>query len=174
MNRVELLRQLKGFSEEAVKDLVLPTSLQKGDTEQGFRAAEVFCGRLPDVSAAKKKAPYILHQLVTGKDVFPSGRPASSTAVVRSVFCVWHEDGQEGSLALLNLMERVRIALLRQAVIGRQFRLDIAAGLEALVYTEPSAPYYLGEMLSVWELPVVLREVNCRETDYTEQKHGGA
>ena len=33
---------------------------------------------------------------------------------------------------LLNLMERIRVALLRQVVIGEQFTLDLEAGLEVL------------------------------------------
>ena len=69
-----------------------------------------------------------------------------------------HHDEQEGGLALLNLMERLRIALLEQRSIGKQFRLDLEAGLESLVYPEDTAPYYAGEMISVWKLPVIERK----------------
>ena len=60
---------------------------------------------------------------------------------------------------LLNLMERLRIYLLKQVVIGGQFQLDLKAGLESLVYPDDTAPYYAGEMLSTWILPAVEREV---------------
>lgn len=167
MTKVELLEKLKEFTEETVKDLMLKTAPQKDDKGKEYRAAEVFRARLPDSSAAKKKAPYILHQIVTSKDIFPPGKRSESVAVVRTIFCVYDSDEQEGGLALLNLMERLRIALLRQQVIGKQFKLDLEIGLESLVYPEPSAPYYLGETLSVWKLPVVEREVN-----HVEKGHG--
>ena len=63
-----------------------------------------------------------------------------------------------GAGTLLNLMERLRIALLEQRSIGKQFRLDLEAGLESLVYPEDTAPYYAGEMISVWKLPVIERK----------------
>ena len=61
---------------------------------------------------------------------------------------------------LLNLMERIRVALLRQVVIGEQFTLDLEAGLEVLGYPDDTAPYFVGEMISTWILPPVEREVN--------------
>ena len=82
---------------------------------------------------------------------------------MRSAFCVYNENEEEGGLMLLNLMERLRIALLRKVVIGRQFKLDLEAGLDTLVYDtagRPTHPYYLGEMISVWKLPhTIEREV---------------
>ena len=60
---------------------------------------------------------------------------------------------------LLNLMERLRISLLRQIVIGDQFQLDLKAGLETLVYPDDTAPYYAGEMISTWKIPAIQREV---------------
>ena len=40
---------------------------------------------------------------------------------------------QEGGLALLNLMERLRIALLEKGAIGGQFILDRTAGLRKVL-----------------------------------------
>ena len=60
---------------------------------------------------------------------------------------------------LVNLMERLRISLLRKVVIGGQFQLDLEAGLETLIYPDDTAPYYAGEMISTWKLPSVEREV---------------
>ena len=48
----------------------------------------------------------------------------------------------------------------RQVVIGGQFTLDLEAGLETLVYPDDTAPYFVGEMISTWKLPLVEREVN--------------
>lgn len=171
MTKVVLLEQLKLFTEEAVKDLLLPVSVQKGDAEPPkLRAAEVYQMRLPDSSAAKKKAPYIIHQVITGKDNYgpwPGATQVSgrynriplAVATIRSIFCIYNSDGQEGALSLLNLMERFRIAILKQGVIGEQFRLDLHTGMESLVYPENDAPYYAGEILSNWILPAMKREV---------------
>jgi hypothetical protein len=160
VNRITLLEQLKIVTKEVTGDIIMPVRLQKGDTEQGYRAAEVYLMRLKDSSSAQKKAPYIIHQLITGRDIQPSGENVSASAVVRSIFCVYNDDEEEGSLMLVNLMERLRIHLLEQVVIGRQFELDLTVGLETLIYPDDIAPYYAGEMVSTWKLPAVTREVS--------------
>jgi len=153
MTAVILLEQLKAFTEEATKDLIMPTKMQKGDTEQAYRAAEVHKMRLPDSGSATKKAPYIIHQVITGKDT------TESQTVIRSIFCVYNDNEEEGGLMLLNLIERVRIALLKAGTVGNQFTLDINAGLERLIYPDDTAPFYAGEMISTWKMPTVKREV---------------
>lgn len=159
MNRVILLEQLKDFSIAATADLVMPTKMQSGDEKQEFRTAEVYLMCLPDSRAATKKAPYILHQFITGEDIQMTGQHATSMATVRTIFCVYSDDEQEGGLMLLNLMERLRIELLRKVVIGKQFTLDLSAKLEVLAYPDDTAPYFAGEMVSTWILPAVEREV---------------
>lgn len=159
MTRIALLEQLREFTKAVTKDIIMPTMMEKGDAAKTERPAEVFLMRLPDSRAAKKKAPYILHQLITGNDEQRSGERAESRAMIRTIFCVYHDNEQEGSLALLNLMERLRIELLRKVVIGNQFRLDLEAGLETLVYPDDTAPFFAGEIVSTWKLPAVEREV---------------
>lgn len=153
MTAVILLEQLATFTEEATKDLIMPTKMQDGDDEPIFRSAEVHKMRLPDSRSAKKKAPYIIHQVITGKDT------TDSSAVVRSIFCVYNEREDEGGLMLLNLMERLRIALLKAGTVGEQFTLDINAGMERMIYPDDTAPFYAGEMISTWKMPRVEREV---------------
>lgn len=161
MNRIILLEQFRDLTKEEIADIIMPVSMQKGDTEQQYRAAEVHLMRLPDSAAAKKKAPYIIHQLITGKDIQPAGEDESASAVIRSIFCVYNNSNEEeGALMLLNLMERLRIRLLKQVVIGRQYQLDLSTGLETLIYPDDTAPYYAGEMVSTWKLPAVRREVS--------------
>lgn len=153
MTAVILLEQLKAFTEEATKDLIMPVKMQKGDTEQSYRVAEVHKMRLPDSGSATKKAPYIIHQVITGKDT------TESQTVIRSIFCVYNDNEEEGGLMLLNLIERVRIALLKAGTVGNQFTLDINAGVERLIYPDDTAPFYAGEMISTWKMPTVKREV---------------
>ncbi|MCF8017837.1 MAG: hypothetical protein K9L62_00430 [Vallitaleaceae bacterium] len=162
MTRITLLEQFRTLTNEAVGDIIMPVRMQKGDTEQTSRAADVYLMRLPDSSASQKKAPYIIHQLITGKDIQPQGEDESASAVIRSIFCVYNDNEEEGALMLVNLMERLRINLLRQVVIGDQFQLDLETGLEMMVYPDDTAPYYAGEMLSTWILPAVQREVRSQ------------
>lgn len=160
MTNIILLEQLKEFMEDSVHDLILPVAMQKEDKEPPEpRAAEVYSMRLPDGKSYKKKAPYIINQVITNRNgISPDGRPCTVTEV-RSVFCVYNGDEQAGGLALLELMDRIRIALLKQVVIGKQFRLDTEDSPEYLIYTDDTAPYYGGEMMTTWYMPVVKREV---------------
>jgi hypothetical protein len=158
-SHVEFMTALKTFTENAIKELIMPVRMQKGDEEQSYRAADVYLMRLPDSSAATKKAPYVLHQIITGRDNQPSGENVSATATVRSICCVYNNDEQEGGLMLLNLMDRIRIALLRTTIIGNRFRLDMESGVELLVYPDDTAPYFVGELVTYWKLPSIEREV---------------
>ena len=158
MTRVLLLEQLKAFTIAATRDLLLPLVPQEEELllPPRYGPPGVYRMRLPEFGAATRKAPYILHQAVTGKDVQkPGDRTPDSSAVVRTVFCVYCKDEEEGGLYLLNVMEQV--------VIGKQFRLDLKEGLESLAYPDDAssstAPYYLGEMVSQWKLPPVGRKV---------------
>ena len=77
---------------------------------------------------------------------------------VRIIFAVYSENGQDGPLALLNLMLRVRSELKKAgAVGGGQFVLEMP--LEYIVYQDTTPPYYMGEMVTNWSLPVVQRDV---------------
>lgn len=169
MTKITLLEQLKAFTEAAIHDILLPVQMREEDeTPPVNRAATVYVPRLPELRSYAQKAPFITHEIVTGKDgvgQYPGGgKFPESSAVVRTCFCVYHPNEQEGGLALLSLMERLRIALLEEVVIGKQFRLDLDAGVETLVYPgNPNqtaiSPFYLGEMITTWRLPAVERKV---------------
>lgn len=158
MTRTGLLESLKDFTQEVIKDLLLPVRFQKGDEDPETRAAAVYLTRLPEMKASDKKAPYIIHSIITGRDAQAQGEQVMCLVTVRSVFCVYHEDEQEGGLALLNLTERLRVDLLKKVVIG-MFELDMSQGIELLVYPDDTAPYYIAEMVTVWKLPPIKREV---------------
>lgn len=174
MTRVFLLENLKSFTEESVQGLILPVKPSEEVEEPEPRAPAVYAGHLPEFDSVKRKAPCILHQLVTSKDVQRPGDPRpKSSAVVRTAFCVYNENEEEGGLMLLNLMERLRIALLRKVVIAKQFKLDLEAGLDVLIYDtagRPTHPYYLGEMISVWKLPYAIE----REVPYGKERYSSA
>ena len=158
MSKVILLNELKAFTLDVTRDLIFPVAQQKEDKEPpNPRAAEVFCTRLPDSKSAKKKAPYILHQFINDKTIQPKDQRLNSTAVVRSIFCVYNPDEQEDGLALLTLMDQLYLSLLERPIVGAQFTLDLEAGMESMAYPEDSAPYFAGEMVTVWKMPPVKR-----------------
>lgn len=174
MTRTELLEHLKAFTLEVTKDIILPVAQQKEDKTPPLpRAPAVYKMRLPDSNAAKKKAPYIIHQVLNGKDIQEPGTFPTGDTVVRTIFAVYHRDEQEGGLALLELMERMRLALLVQQVIGKQFKLNLQAGLETLAYPDGSAPYFGGEMISVWRMPPIERKVLYDKEGYSWIKQPG-
>jgi hypothetical protein len=159
MTRDVLLDRLKELTNEETAGMLLPVSPQKDNPNPDLRAPDVYRMRLIKSSAAQRLAPYILHQLITGEDKQTTGSQMESRASVRSVFCVYSEDEQEGGLMLLNLIERLRLRLLRDIIVGYQFELDLEAGLETFIYPDDTAPYYAGEMTSTWILPAVKRGV---------------
>lgn len=164
LSKTSLLEALKERTVEATSEMLLPTQLQKGDAAANERPADVYIGRLPDTKQNTKKAPYILHQMVNSASKQPMGEELQSKAIVRSIFCVYCDDEQEGTLMLINLMERLRISLLKNPLIGdNAFELDLSkedgAGWEDLVYQDDTYPYYLGEAITTWELPPIKREV---------------
>ena len=159
MTHIELLKALKAESLAATADLLLAVAPQREDkAEPEDRAPEVYLTHLNNSSAAKKKAPYILHQVITSKSFQCSGEHPDCIVKVRSIFATYNEDEEEGGLALLNMMERLRIAILRKPFIGDQFTLDLDAGMEILVYPDNIVPYFAGEMVTTWHLPGVERE----------------
>jgi hypothetical protein len=161
MTSTELLYALKEFTEETLKELKLPVRLQQSDSKQPEdRTPTVYLMRVPDSLSSTKKAPYILHQKVTGSDMQNPGRRTDSTCTVRSVFCIYHPDEQEGALTLNECMERMRIALLKTRVLAQQFEIIMTDGNnpQSLIYPDNKAPYFVGEMLTTWSLPPIERE----------------
>ena len=74
MTRTVLLERLRDLTEEATAGVLLPVRRQKGDGESLMpRPAKIYLMGLPEAGAAVKKAPYILHQIVTGKDTQKPG-----------------------------------------------------------------------------------------------------
>ena len=160
MVKNDFLDALCEFTRECVGDLLLPERVQGEFENPKMRPAEVFKMRLPDSRAAKKKAPYIIHQILTSSDAQTAGRESVATVTVRSIFCVYCGDEEQGALMLLELMERLRISLLRCRVLQKRYQLDLREGpLECLIYPDDTAPYFAGEMSTVWRVPAVEREV---------------
>lgn len=173
MTPVVLLTALKQFIEENTKDIILSVRPVKNKTiseprpkrkppeppEDAIteRAPEVHLMRLPDKDAETNRIPYILLQFLTGTDEHKPAEQPDSECKVRIVVATYSEDGGEGATDLLNVLTRIRIALLKAGEVGNQFLLR--KPLEYIVYPDETNPYYLGEMLTIWEMPIIQREV---------------
>lgn len=160
MNRVFLLESLKVRMEADTRELIMPTKPQKGDEEVIERPAEVWNGRLPDMKSTTKKAPYIINAVLTSRFRQFPGQPPESLVVVRTMYCVYNPDENEGALMLLNLMDRVRISLQKNPIVDGKYELNMKdEGISDLVYPDDTAPFYMGEMITEWILPPVEKEV---------------
>lgn len=159
LSRPALLEALKKYTEGRIAGLEFPTAVQKNDTELRTKVPDVFKMRLPDSKAEDKIVPYIIIQFITGKDAQLHTKQPDSTALIRFIFTVYHKNEEAGAIALMNLIDTVRIGLLEDVVIGKCFELDTDAGLETLIYTDDTAPYYAGEMVGTFKLPPIHRRV---------------
>lgn len=172
MTPIILLERLKEFIQANTEDIILPVRPVKNKTlptvscprEKAatdaitHRAAEVHLMRLPDKDAEENRIPYILLQLITGTDTGAQGQQEDSEAKVRIIIATYSENDSEGALDVLNLITRIRVALLKAGEIGQQFLLR--KPLEYLVYPDDTRPYFFGEIMTIWEMQTIKREVN--------------
>jgi hypothetical protein len=156
MTPITLLDRLKEFIEEQTRDLLLPARV-KSDAEVIERPADVYKMRLPTPEGETKLIPYILLQFVKGEDTQEEGQDQENEAMVRIVIATYSADGQTGAMNVLNIITRLRTEMLKTIVIGEQFSLK--KPLEYIVYPDSTHPYYLGEMITRWDLPTIKREV---------------
>lgn len=76
---------------------------------------------------------------------------------VRMVIATYSQDGERGAMALLNLILRIQERLQKKGVIGGRFCLQYP--FEYIVYQDVTPPYYLGEIMTIWSIPSIEREV---------------
>ena len=157
MTPLELLDAVKAFIEENTKDILLPVRVDRKSGEAKERPAEVYKMRLPTKDAETKRIPYVLLQYIKSTDTQTAGEMPESSCMVRIVAATYSEDGEEGALCVLNLLTRIRIAFLRDGVIAEHFMLK--PPIEMIVYPDSTPPYYLGEMMTEWRMPIVESEV---------------
>lgn len=157
MTPLELLDALKAFIEENTKDILLPVRVDRKSGKAKERPAEVYKMRLPTKDAETKRIPYVLLQYIKSTDTQTAGQPPESSCMVRIVAATYSEDGEEGAMCVLNLLTRIRVALLRDGVIADRFMLK--PPVEMIVYPDSTPPYYLGEMMTEWRMPIVESEV---------------
>jgi len=162
MNANELLLQLKLFTETTIKDILMPLRPNPDNEDPGYRVADVHIAHIPELSAVERKVPYICHNLLVKQYSQKPRELPQSLVFIRSVFVVFDEDEQTGSFMLQNLVDRLSLDLLEKRILDNRFELvlDSNTTLEVLVYQEDTRPYYMGEMLTCWDIPPIRREVD--------------
>ena len=158
MDRTFLLDALKLRQEELTSNMIMPVKPQKG-VETQDRAPEVFTYRLPDRASETTKAPYIVNMVLNSTFRQLPGEEPEGFCTIRSVVCVYNERHDEGAKWVLNILEKIRISFQQDPILDRRYELDMETGIQDLCYPDDTAPFYMGEMITVWKLPPVKREV---------------
>lgn len=157
MTPIFLLEALKMFTEKAVEDIVLEVKTRRETEGIKKRPADIYKMNLPTKDEQVQKIPYILLQIINGKDSKESGQPEESMCTVRFVFATFSEDAGKGAYDVLNLILRLRSELEKTGIVGEQFTLK--KPLEWIVYPDNTPPYYFGEMITTWKMPVVEQQI---------------
>lgn len=163
MTPIDLLESLSRFVTDATKEMALPCVVGRTSGERPERAPQVFIMDIPNVEEEKQQVPYIVLQYLTGEDKFGGGAfrggEIESTANVRIVIVAYEkEQGGAGGLQVLSIITTIKTALLKAGVVEDRYAID--EKIEHIVYPDHEPPYYFGEMMTTWQMPVVEREVH--------------
>ena len=132
MTAIDLLNALKAYMEDKVKDMRLIARVPENGTDPGERPPLVFIGNLPNKEQEKKAAPYILLKLLTKKV-----DDEENVCRVRIICVTFSEDKNENYMQCLNLVTKI----------------------ETIIYDENMELYQVGELMTIWELPQIHRDV---------------
>ncbi|KEO84759.1 hypothetical protein [Tumebacillus flagellatus] len=147
MTAFMLMTAIRSFLNNVVKDTSFET------TEGTNKPPQVLDGWLPPKGEGDgPDYPFILVRPIEGEDICG----VSASAQVKLLFGTYSNDAN-GFLDVINLMERVRIALLTAGIIDGSFRLD---SYKWKLFEEQPAPEFVGEAVSFWTLPTIVQEVN--------------
>lgn len=159
MTPLDLLDALKAYIEEKTKDIILPTRVDRKSGDFKERPAEVHKMRLPTKEAETQQIPYIVLQYIKSTDNQDAGQRPESTCMIRIVIATYSENEADGALCVLNLLTRIRLAFLKDGMIADRYILK--PPLEMVVYPDSTPPYYLGEMITEWQMPIIESEVQA-------------
>lgn len=151
MTPLELLEALKVYCEEITKNMRFFAKVPKNGTQSARQRPAVFIGNLPDKQSRRNAVPYILLQLLTGKD-----DNEESICSVRIICVTYSEDKQENYKQCLNLVTQIKTKLLEDVVIDEHF--SCQKPVEFILY-EDAEVYQIGELMTIWEMQKVERDV---------------
>lgn len=151
---IDLLNVLAEFATEHTSNLLLQKRPESRKEEQEvFIPPSVYKMDLPKKEDEERRIPYILIQILTGKDEQKPGELPDSTCSVRFVVAVYSDDMGEGKLNVLNVLTRLRMGLLQRKALGGAFLLSDS--IEWVVDPMPPVPYFFGEMIMTFEMPPI-------------------
>ncbi|WP_312117946.1 hypothetical protein [Brevibacillus reuszeri] len=147
MTPVLLMRSLKTFLEEVVENVELTSP--KGVLTK----PQVFLEQLPQKSASSQEEdfPFIIVRAMGGEDR-TDGASASINLLVGT-----HSKDDDGFMDVMNIIEDVRQALLKNRIVGGSFRLELP--LKWKLFEEQPWPGWIGEINTLWTIPTVIEEV---------------
>lgn len=164
MTPLILMDALKEFVEECTKDMQLLVRAKSTETpETKLRAPTIYKMDLPRKEDDLKLAPFVVVQFLTGTDQQKPTQNPKSIVTIRFVTVCYCEDMGEGKMNVLNVIQRIRNALLKRPVITEYFTLADGEDVEYLVNPNPPAPYFDGELFAKFEIPPIVHEF-----DYTQ------
>jgi len=152
MTPLDLLEALKGYCKETTKDMRLLARVPENGPQAAKRPPAVFIGNLHNKESEKKAAPYILLKLLTGKD-----DDEESICRVRIICVTFSEDKQENYIQCLNLITRIKTKLLEDVVIDNRF--SCQKPIEFIIYDDDLEVYQIGEIMTIWEMQQLERNV---------------
>lgn len=156
MTVINLLEALKDELENITKDLMLEVKTKKGE-EKAIKNPVVYIGQLPNKTDTTQYVPYILIKALTGEDAQVAGQMPSSECKTRIIVVTYSENSSVGYIDVLNVIDRIRIRLLKERIIAGQY--DLQLPLDYIVYEDDLGPYTIGEMIVNWDMPTIQREV---------------
>ena len=110
--------------------------------EKPTRAPTIYLMNLPEREDLTSPIPYIILQVLKGKDKRDKeSGDEQSTADVRALIATYNDDGQEGGLQVLEIIDNY--------VLQLPFDWEI--------YPDDTGVYYLGEINMTWSVPGVER-----------------
>ena len=134
--------------------LLVPPKKDGKNSKPQRKPPGVYKMRLPErdvADAHAKRIPYIVLQVLQGEDSHEQSE--DSITRVRIIATTYSEDGGAGAIDVLNVITRIRIALLKTHTIGQIFHLR--KPLEWIVYPDDAGNYFFAEIAVVFEMPPV-------------------
>lgn len=143
MTPILLIEALKEFISGVVADMVLPTT------------PTVHLGYLPSKTkenAGQSDMNFIIIRPLSGED-----QEDRNKVTVKLLFGTESQD-DDGFMDVFNVMETVRIALLKKRIIEHLFPLELPYKWK--FFEEQPQPDWFGEAETIWALPTVQQEVD--------------
>lgn len=159
MTPIILLQGLKRAILEWTKDLILEVK-SKQDEEKESRQADVYIGNPPVKESPTKYVPYFCLQFIAGQDWQNEREDVEASAKIRVIAVAYSKDAEKGYIDALNMIDRVKINLVRERIIDKKFSLNMKTPLEYVIYEGDTGNYTIADMVITFDMPVVRQEVD--------------